>query len=148
MLLSFAMRNNRHRRIQRDELFPYRQLSRSIVLSRIDWRIAGNSMGKFLARRETGTHPHASNIPAISRQLFARESARITCRCLSVFNYYRRRSHDRNIPVGCHPGRDAREEEAEGISSLSLSLFANMRVAARTPRDAYLPRSRIIMARS
>lgn len=91
--------------MQRGELFPHRQLSRSIVLFKIDWRIANNWMGKFLARCETGTHPRASNIPAISRQLFARESARITCRCLSVFNYYRRRLHDRNIPAGCHPGR-------------------------------------------
>lgn len=69
----------------------------------------------------------ASNKPTISRQLFARESARITCRCLSVFNYYRRRSHDRNIPAGCHPGREAREEEAKGTPHLSPREYARCR---------------------
>lgn len=40
---------------------------------------------------------------------YSRARLRITCRCLSVFNYYRRRSRMTGISrAGCHPGGEAR----------------------------------------
>lgn len=49
--------------------------------------------------------------PSTSRRLagnYSRASRRITCRCLSVFNHYRRRSRMTGIsPTACHPDREA-----------------------------------------
>lgn len=64
---------------------------------------------------------------------YSRASRRITCRCLSVFNYYRRRSHDRNIPVDYHPDSEAREKKEgergveRGASRLSSRICVLLR---------------------
>lgn len=62
--------------------------------------------------RAPKTHPRASTErPRRLAGNYSRAGLRITCRCLSVFNYYRRRSRMTGISrAGCHPGGEARTD--------------------------------------